>query len=563
MSTNDLEPIDSENSEKTTLFECSEIPTRISQHIRGLIKSREFSDLILIGSDGIKIPTHRIILCAASQFFFDSLNTMPLPNLKEPTEIESSTLELVLQFMYTGSIVFCHEIARDVLRAATCFKMKSLIGLGLEFLVQGLNCSNCLSTTLFAKEHDYMDLYKKSFSFACIHFEEICFAIDFLNLDEQMVDCILSSDKVVVFSEEVIVRSLLMWLEHDRKNREKNWKKRLLNVRYQFLTLEFLLEHNNSLCINLDCHKIVFAWLQQNMLPKKRKGLAKSRKGYRTSKLYMITGFHLDCLKVQTYYPEFNTWTSKTIESTWNKLFRVGTVVKNGIVYIVGGISGDHIRSNEIKCFNIETEETWLLPPMKYSRAGTGVAISNNYLFVFGGCGLVGDKINDLKSMERYDFSEQKWQNAAPMLKRFSNSSKGAILNDFLYVVEPDITQCYSIKTNEWCSKATKRIESFYFGLVCCGAYLFAVGGFLPNGQETNIIERYNPLSDTWETITKLSSPLNQLNCLTFNNTFLVVDVVHNNEGVNEVKQYDIDTNEWKSLAPILCQYLNIKKIIQ
>lgn len=131
------------------------------------------------------------------------------------------------------------------------------------------------------------------------------------------------------------------------------------------------------------------------------------------------------------------------------------------------------------------------------------------------------------------------------------------------YVVDIDNTQCYSIKTNEWCLKATKRIKTDFFGLVSCGGYLFAVGGNQPNGHATDLIERYSPLSDTWDTITKLSSPLEQFNCLAFNNTFLVVGGVDNSKWVNTVKQYNIDTNEWKSLAPILYKILNIPISLQ
>ena len=85
----------------------------------------------------------------------------------------------------------------------------------------------------------------------------------------------------------------------------------------------------------------------------------------------------------------------------------MATVKLGENLILVGGSKGPFLRDgkNTVVSYNIETEESTMLPPMKHSRSACCAVVDGNSLVVMGGRGQNGA----LNSVEEFDFKTSKW----------------------------------------------------------------------------------------------------------------------------------------------------------
>jgi selenophosphate synthetase-related protein len=82
----------------------------------------------------------------------------------------------------------------------------------------------------------------------------------------------------------------------------------------------------------------------------------------------------------------------------------MATVKFGDSIILVGGSDG-FIEKNTVVSYNIETQKSTMLPPMKHSRSACCAVVDGNSLVVMGGRGQNGA----LNSVEEFDFKTSKW----------------------------------------------------------------------------------------------------------------------------------------------------------
>jgi hypothetical protein len=109
------------------------------------------------------------------------------------------------------------------------------------------------------------------------------------------------------------------------------------------------------------------------------------------------------------------------------KVFDMATVKYEENVILAGGLvsSINEIRKNTVVSYNIETEKSAMLPPMKNGRSECRAVVDGNTLVVMGGESLetIYDRkgreldpyIFPLNSVEAFDFKTSKWRNLPSM----------------------------------------------------------------------------------------------------------------------------------------------------
>jgi N-acetylneuraminic acid mutarotase len=92
----------------------------------------------------------------------------------------------------------------------------------------------------------------------------------------------------------------------------------------------------------------------------------------------------------------------------------MATVKLGENVVLVGGSNGPFIgnEKNTVVSYNIETEESTELPPMKHNRSECCAVVDGNSLLVMGGYGQDGAPLN---SVEAFDFKTSKWSDLPSM----------------------------------------------------------------------------------------------------------------------------------------------------
>jgi hypothetical protein len=92
----------------------------------------------------------------------------------------------------------------------------------------------------------------------------------------------------------------------------------------------------------------------------------------------------------------------------------MATVKLGENLILVGGSKGPFLRDgkNTVVSYNIETEESTMLPPMKHSRSACCAVVDGNSLVVMGGQELHRGTLN---SVEAFDFKTSKWRSLPSM----------------------------------------------------------------------------------------------------------------------------------------------------
>jgi hypothetical protein len=108
------------------------------------------------------------------------------------------------------------------------------------------------------------------------------------------------------------------------------------------------------------------------------------------------------------------------------KVFNMATVkYEENVILAVGMVSSlDEFRKNTVVSYNIETEKSAMLPPMKNGRSECCAVVDGNTLVVMGGESLEkrpdgwGNQLNGifpLNSVEAFDFKTFKWRDLPSM----------------------------------------------------------------------------------------------------------------------------------------------------
>ena len=137
-----LEPVTESDKQQF----CVEMMKRLDIQRR----NQQFFDVILevgSGDDQARLKAHRIVLCAASPFFYNALNS----DMKEKQdgvirleETSKAVMEEVLEYLYTGHVDVNEHNAYNLIAAGDYFLIPSLKELSGNFILQTLSDSNCI-----------------------------------------------------------------------------------------------------------------------------------------------------------------------------------------------------------------------------------------------------------------------------------------------------------------------------------------------------------------------------------------------------------------------------------
>ena len=101
-----------------------------------------FCDVVLevgCGDDQARLKAHRIVLCAASPFFYNALNN----DMKEKKEgvirlenTSKAVMEELIDYLYTGHVDVTQHNAFDLLEMADFFVIQSLKDVSSKFIAR-------------------------------------------------------------------------------------------------------------------------------------------------------------------------------------------------------------------------------------------------------------------------------------------------------------------------------------------------------------------------------------------------------------------------------------------
>jgi len=194
--------------------------------------------------DGKEFHAHRSVLSQASSFFEKLLNS----DMKESNEgvirldmIFESQMADILEFIYTGSVqISTQENAENLFELADYLLLPNLKAFAQKYLEEHITTANCISIYYLAEKYLCQDLIANCRKFIHSNFSSVARSDDFLNLSSHEVEKWISSDEIVIDTEEKVFELVLRWIDHDKSQRRVKFRDLFRHVRLTYVSRDFI-----------------------------------------------------------------------------------------------------------------------------------------------------------------------------------------------------------------------------------------------------------------------------------------------------------------------------------
>ncbi|XP_078485267.1 kelch-like protein 2 [Ciona intestinalis] len=240
----DLEWVEEELVEDKTLkvMKSEEYPWMMLEQLNKQRMNNLYCDFTICIEDE-EYPVHQGILAARSEYF----NAMFISKLKEGfekrVEIKESSkqcVERILGFLYSGKIELTVENIEETIGCAALMQIPDLLQVAAEYVNSIFNAENCISFRELAKLHSMDDLVKKADKYLLDHFRDVCLDESWNELSVEDVKMFISSEDVVVESEEVVYECMVGWVKHDLPSRKQYFPTLFRHIRFKNLSTNFI-----------------------------------------------------------------------------------------------------------------------------------------------------------------------------------------------------------------------------------------------------------------------------------------------------------------------------------
>ncbi|KAL9972536.1 hypothetical protein ACROYT_G018863 [Oculina patagonica] len=536
-------------------------------------RNEQFCDVILdvgSGDDQARLKAHRIVLCAASPFFFNALKS-DMKEKKEGVirleETSKAVMPEVLEYLYTGHVDINEHNAFDLLQIADFLIVPSLKELSSKFISQNLSSSDCIKAYYFAERYQCPELQKSARDFTFANFIDVTQSNDFLNLSVTQVEEWILSDDIILKGEEEVFQVIVKWMERDENRKHQSFLELFHHVRLVYVSRSYIfnvilphpLVKNSATCtahvldvmkgLSYGSEECYFAQPPRSCLKtyedaivacgmKNKKTLCfipSANNWYKMTdmtetlsrrpptgsvmstchgKLY-ATGVNAtgDCT-MERYDPLVDSWTPVKSFAGANTCSHPAVVSFQGFLYVVGGRSKTEPQTDRVHRYNPDTNLWQEVAAMSIARYGVCAVADRNSLYAIGGC---SEGTTSLDVVERLDTEANCWKTIASIFEK-RVSACGAVVRGRVFLFG-GIT-------------GTQRI------------------GF----THANLTEMYDPSTNTWSKIECMGAPQIISSAVCFKGKVFAIACSSSEQGrpYNFALQvYDVDKNKWEHCSSI------------
>ncbi|KAE9544774.1 hypothetical protein AGLY_000316 [Aphis glycines] len=524
--------------------------------LQSLRKDKVLCDIKIETDDGTIIFGHKIVLISVSKYFHEFFTDFNESNIDHINikELDSTALQLLINYIYTGEIIITKDNVKVLLAAANFLQLDYVKSVCAEFLITQLDASNCLGIKAFADLYDCIELSTCSQTYIKHRFLEVVDNDEFLSLSSVEVIKLISCNDIFVPLEEKVFECVIHWLKHELDSRKDFLPELMEHVRLPLISKQYLLEkvvNEPLLKMNPKCIGYIFEALQFHLLKYLQPFTVSQtiqstpRQSISFQKVILMLYWYQD--KSSVIYWFDNIWQPAP---TMSKCYKYGclSVIKDQFVLAVGGV---HLKSNRqlVEMLDVSSQSPCWMPMMNMlvSRKYFGVGSLDNCVYAIGG----HDGSNRLNSVEMFDTNTNRWQMVSSMSTKRSSHGVG-VLNNLLYVVGGfdghtylNSVECYDPSLDTWTPVAAMSECRRRCGIEVMKSVLYAIGGE-NNSNCLKSVETYTPSSGVWTTIADMHFYRKSFGVVVLDGLLHVIGGC-NNEGVvlNSIEIYNRKTNTW------------------
>uniref|UniRef100_A0A3B3TYB9 Kelch like family member 29 n=1 Tax=Poecilia latipinna TaxID=48699 RepID=A0A3B3TYB9_9TELE len=492
-------------------------PKEMLKELNQQRRTKEFTDLKII-VEGKEFEVHQNVLASCSLYFKDlvkrSSGETKSGEMLELTmsNIGADVLELLLEFVYTGSLVINSANAKTLLEAANKFQFNTFCKVCVSFLEKQLTAANCLGVLAMAEAMSCTELHNMAKAFALQNFPEVAGQEEILSVSKEDLVAYLSNDSLNTKAEELVYETVIKWIKQDPSSRVQHLSELLAVVRLPFIHPSYLLNvvDNEELIKSSEaCRDLVNEAKRYHMLPHARQEMQTPRTRPRLSAGGTESGMTVA-----------DVWCYMSLLDNWNLVSRMtvarcrhNSLVYDGKLYTIGGlgVSGnlDHVERYDTITNTWETVSP--LPKPVHSAAAT---VCGGKIYVFGGVNEAGRSAGVLQSYipqtNAWSFIE------SPMID--NKYAPAVSLNGFIFILGGAYARATTIydpdKGNIKAGPNMNHSRQFCSAVVLDGK-IYATGGIVSSeGPALGNMETFDPCTNAWTLLQSLPCPLFRHGCV-------------------------------------------------
>lgn len=533
-----------------------EFPRLIQSNLRTLWRENKLLDFT-IKVESAQFPVHKSLLATCSDYFkalfinqsFESeQNEIYLDN------VSASTIEAMIEFIYTSEISVNDDTVQEILLAASMLQTPQIIRLCVEYIESRMDTSNCLGVLAIAEQCD-PNLAEYALRYCLDKFELITKEREFLEIDEALLSELISHDQLNVSRELEVLHAIYKWMSYDKDTRISKIDSLISHVRFatvdpisDLISLKsHVILRISSYCRDLieEAKDIYILRTEGTLLNSKKR--AQPRLPLRAQQRIYAVGGWTDPIKslasVEKYDPYKDEWVN--VKSMSRPRCGVGVAFQGDSLYAFGGHDGqNYLKSVERYSIN---EDCWHedVVDMKFERTSIGIVALKNYIYAIGG--QIGS--NSTSIVERYDTNTNTWMERQSMSERRLGAGV-AILNGLIYVVGGadvralNTVEYYDPARNIWTSVKPMNARRKHLGCASYNGKIYAVGG-RDDSNELISAECYDPVLDEWEPLPDMSEKRSGIGLVECDGILYALGGQNGDKRLTLVEAYDTEKKEW------------------
>lgn len=419
-------------------------------------------------ADGQEFAAHRSVLSVGSQYFRTLFATQL--NVQETEkkfvdlkEVTCQALTEVLQYIYTGKAKLNSSNAEEIVVASDYLMVEGLKSKASLFLEESLSNANCLALESFASQYNCDSLKQAAATFIRKNFVTVAKSSDFLSLNEEKLLELLSDDEIIVPREEEVYHAAVRWVKYDLASRE-NYFPELLKCLRLFSMSKFSLRQ--ILCEeelvknNVACMTLLLNGLDYFLFPDR----------YQNVSL-------IPRLSLREY---------------------------EDVVVLIGGKNIKNEELKSLRCFVLSSKNWILLPDMPQSCSNHCAGVCGGILFVIYPIFSSRTRVYSLNPKCCTSWNSTEFE------IRVGRDCSVTAYNEQLYIVggssdDSKGGKVFNPALGTWKRMAPMNIGRAGHCAVLLQKHIYAIGGH-NNESCQKSVERYNPVTNRWQTIRNISN---------------------------------------------------------
>ncbi|XP_048841262.1 kelch-like protein 29 isoform X1 [Brienomyrus brachyistius] len=472
-------------------------PKEMLKELNQQRRAKEFTDLKII-VEGKEFEVHQNVLASCSLYFKDLVKRSTGEKQNgEKLELSMSgvaadVLELLLEFVYTGSLVINAANAKTLLEAANKFQFNTFCKVCVSFLEKQLTAANCLGVLAMAEAMCCTELHSMAKAFALQNFPEVAAQEEILNISKEDFVNYLSNDSLNTKAEEVVYETVIKWIKKDPICRVQHVSELLAVVRLPFIHPSYLLNvvDNEELIKSSEaCRDLVNEAKRYHMLPHARQEMQTPRTRPRLSAgvaevIVLVGGRQAigmnqrSLTAVTCFNPQSNKWYPLASLPFYDREF-FSVISAGDNIYLSGGVESG-VSVADVWCYMSLLDNWNLVSRMTVPRCRHNSLVYDGKLYTIGGLGVAGN----LDNVERYDTITNQWETVSPLPKPV-HSAAATVCGGKVYVFggvneagrSAGVLQSYVPQTDSWSFIESPMIDNKYAPAVTLNGFIFILGG--------------------------------------------------------------------------------------